>query len=143
MIANSVALITGVSSGIGRRTAQLMAERGARVFGTVRDPSRINSIPKAEFVLMDVTDGTSVKNAVKSVLDEAGKIDILINNAGYSIAGALEETSVEEARLLFETNFFGVLRVTPCSAFFPALTAGCMSRASMRWRATPKRWITK
>ncbi len=112
MIANSVALITGVSSGIGRRTAQLMAERGARVFGTVRDPSRINSIPKAEFVLMDVTDGTSVKNAVKSVLDEAGKIDILINNAGYSIAGALEETSVEEARLLFETNFFGVLRVT-------------------------------
>ena len=112
MIANSVALITGVSSGIGRKTAQLMAERGARVFGTVRDPSRINSIPKAEFVLMDVTDGTSVKNAVKSVLDEAGKIDTLINNAGYSIAGALEETSVEEARLLFETNFFGVLRVT-------------------------------
>ncbi len=94
MIANSVALITGVSSGIGRKTAQLMAERGARVFGTVRDPSRINSIPKAEFVLMDVTDGTSVKNAVKSVLDEAGKIDILINNAGYSIAGALEETSM-------------------------------------------------
>jgi NAD(P)-dependent dehydrogenase (short-subunit alcohol dehydrogenase family) len=112
MIANRVALITGVSSGIGRKTAQLMAERGARVFGTVRDPSRVASIAKGEFVLMDVTDDTSVKNGVKSVLDKTGKIDILINNAGYSIAGALEETSVEEARLLFETNFFGVLRVT-------------------------------
>jgi NAD(P)-dependent dehydrogenase (short-subunit alcohol dehydrogenase family) len=112
MIANSVALITGVSSGIGRATAQLMAERGVRVFRTVRDPSRMALIAKAEFVLMDVTDDKSVTNAVKSILDEAGKIDILINNAGYSIAGALEETSVEEARLLFETNFFGVLRVT-------------------------------
>jgi NAD(P)-dependent dehydrogenase (short-subunit alcohol dehydrogenase family) len=112
MIANRVALITGVSSGIGRETARLLAERGAHVFGTVRDPSRMAPIANAEFVLMDVTDDTSVKNAVESVLDKTGKIDILINNAGYSIAGALEETSVEEAHLLFETNFFGVLRVT-------------------------------
>jgi NAD(P)-dependent dehydrogenase (short-subunit alcohol dehydrogenase family) len=112
MIANRVALITGVSSGIGRETARLLAERGVHVFGTVRDPSRMAPIANAEFVLMDVTDDTSVKNAVKSVLDKTGKIDILINNAGYSIAGALEETSVEEAHLLFETNFFGVLRVT-------------------------------
>jgi NAD(P)-dependent dehydrogenase (short-subunit alcohol dehydrogenase family) len=112
MIANKVALITGVSSGIGLQTARLLAEHGVRVFGTVRDPSRVDSIAKAEFVLMDVTDDKSVKNAAKSVLDKAGQIDILINNAGYSIAGALEETSVEEAHLLFETNFFGVLRVT-------------------------------
>jgi NAD(P)-dependent dehydrogenase (short-subunit alcohol dehydrogenase family) len=111
MIENKVVLITGVSSGIGLQTARLLAERGARVFGTVRDPSRVDSIAKAEFVLMDVTDDKSVKNAAKSVLDKAGQIDILINNAGYSIAGALEETSVEEAHLLFETNFFGVLRV--------------------------------
>jgi len=112
MIANRVVLITGVSSGIGRETARLLAERGVRVFGTVRDPSRVAPVAKAEFVLLDVTDDTSVQNGVKSVLDTTGKIDILINNAGYSIAGALEETSVEEARLLFETNFFGVLRVT-------------------------------
>src|SRR6266508_1278904 len=111
MIANSVALITGVSSGIGRETARLLAERGARVFGTVRDPSRVDPIAKVEFVLMDVTDDGSVKGAVQLVLENAGKIDILINNAGYSIAGALEETSIEEAHQLFETNFFGALRV--------------------------------
>jgi short-subunit dehydrogenase len=61
---------------------------------------------------MDVTDDKSVKDGAESVLENAGKIDILINNAGYSIAGGVEETSVEEARQLFETNFFGVLRVT-------------------------------
>src|SRR6266478_5857639 len=76
MIENKVVLITGVSSGIGLQTARLLAERGARVFGTVRDPSRVDSIAKAEFVLMDVTDDKSVKNAAKSVLDKAGQIDI-------------------------------------------------------------------
>jgi len=111
MIENKVALITGVSSGIGRETAQLVAERGARVFGTVRDLSRADPIAKVELVLMDVTDDKSVKDGAESVLENAGRIDILINNAGYSIAGGLEETSIEEARQLFETNFFGALRV--------------------------------
>jgi len=63
-------------------------------------------------VEMDVNDDGSVRETVRSVLEKAGKIDVLINNAGYSLAGGLEETSVEEARQLFETNFFGVLRVT-------------------------------
>src|SRR5438046_8955999 len=112
MIENKVALITGVSSGIGRETAQLVAERGARVFGTVRDLSRADPIAKVELVLMDVTDDKSVKDGAESVLENAGRIDILVNNAGYSIAGALEETSIEEAHRLFETNFFGVLCVT-------------------------------
>src|SRR5438128_3578146 len=112
MIENKVALITGVSSGIDLETAQLLAERGARVFGTVRDLGRANPIAKVELVIMDVTDDKTVKDAVKSVLENAGRIDILINNAGYSIAGGLEETSIEEARQLFDTNFFGVLRVT-------------------------------
>src|SRR6266550_6291082 len=112
MIENNVVLITGVSSGIGRETAQLLAQRGARVFGTVRDLGRADPIAKVELVLIDVTDDKSVKDGAESVLENAGRIDILINNAGYLIAGGLEETSIEEARQLFETNFFGVLRVT-------------------------------
>src|SRR5437660_4389523 len=111
-VENKVVLITGVSSGIGRETAQLLAQRGARVFGTVRDLGRADPIAKVELVLMDVTDDKSVKDGTESVLENAGRIDILINNAGYSIAGGLEETSIEEARQLFDTNFFGVLRVT-------------------------------
>src|SRR3982075_1005074 len=112
MTTNTVALITGASSGIGRETAQLLAEHDARVFGTVRDLRRANPIAGVELISMDVNDDDSVREAVSSVLEKAGKIDILINNAGYSLAGGVEETSVEEARQLFETNFFGVMRVT-------------------------------
>jgi len=112
MAANTAAFVTGVSSGIGRETAQLLAERGARTFGTVRDLRRANPIAGVELIALDVNHDASVTEAVRSVLEKAGKIDILINNAGYSLAGGVEETSVEEARQLFETNFFGVLRVT-------------------------------
>jgi NAD(P)-dependent dehydrogenase (short-subunit alcohol dehydrogenase family) len=112
MIENKVTLITGVSSGIGRAVAQMLAERGALVFGTARNVGRAQPIAGIELIPMDVTDPGSVNAAVETALQKARKIDILINNAGYSIAGALEETSVEEAHLLFETNFFGVLRVT-------------------------------
>ena len=112
MTTNTVALVTGASSGIGRETAQLLAEHDARTFGTVRDLRRASLIDRVELIEMDVNDDGSVREAVRSVLEKAGKIDVLINNAGYSLAGGLEETSVEEARQLFETNFFGVLRVT-------------------------------
>jgi NAD(P)-dependent dehydrogenase (short-subunit alcohol dehydrogenase family) len=112
MIENRVTLITGVSSGIGRATAQLLAERGALVFGTVRDVGHTQPIAGVELIRMDVTDPSTVNTAVEAALQKAGEIDILINNAGISITGALEETSIEEAHLLFETNFFGVLQVT-------------------------------
>jgi NAD(P)-dependent dehydrogenase (short-subunit alcohol dehydrogenase family) len=119
MINNKIVLVTGVSSGIGRETAQLLAKRGARVFGTVRDFRRNVDLPGVELVHMDVTDDASVQDGVKSVLENAGNIDILINNAGYGLTGALEETSVEEAQQQFDANFFGVLRVT--QAVLPAM----------------------
>jgi len=109
---NITTLVTGVTSGIGREIAQLLAERGARVFGTVRDPKSAKPILGVEIVRMDVTDDASVSAAVQIIEQKAGPVQLLVNNAGYALTGALEETSIEEARHQFETNFFGVLRVT-------------------------------
>jgi NAD(P)-dependent dehydrogenase (short-subunit alcohol dehydrogenase family) len=109
---NKVALVTGVSSGIGREIAQLLAERGARVFGTVRDHRSTAGSAGVELIHMDVTKDSSVAEAVQSVLLRAGEIHALVNNAGYALLGGLEETSLSEAQQQFDTNFFGVLRVT-------------------------------
>ena len=112
MIENKVALVTGVSSGIGREIAQLLAERGARVFGTVRDHRSAGNVTGVELIRMDVTNDASVAEAVQSLLLRAGEIHALVNNAGYALLGGLEETSLSEAQQQFDTNFFGVLRVT-------------------------------
>src|SRR5437867_7854750 len=116
---NKITLVTGVSSGIGGEIAQLLAERGARVFGTVRNPKTAGSIRGVELVSMDVTEDASVNAAVQSIEQKAGPIGLLVNNAGYSFMGALEETSVAEARQQFETNLFGMLRVT--NAILPGM----------------------
>src|SRR5438477_8687052 len=116
---NKITLVTGVSSGIGREIAQLLTERGARVFGTVRNVRSASSIHGVELVSMDVTEDASVNAAVKSIVQKAGPIQFLVNNAGYSLMGALEETSVDEARQQFETNLFGMLRVT--NAILPGM----------------------
>jgi short-subunit dehydrogenase len=123
---NRIVFITGVSSGIGREIAQLLAERGARVFGTVRDSKSANTIPGVEMVRMDVTEDASVNEAVQSVVQKVGPVQILVNNAGYSLMGSLEETSLDEARQQFETNFFGVLRVT--SAVLPMMRQASYGR---------------
>ena len=107
-----VALVTGCSSGIGRATAMLLSERGFRVFGTTRKPpAQKEPLGKIDMVQLDVRDNESVRSCVQRVIGEAGRIDALVNNAGVGLVGALEETSMDEARALFETNFFGVFRM--------------------------------
>src|SRR5437660_10229800 len=113
MIDKKVALVTGVSSGIGRATATLLSRRGFRVFGTMRKPSEINGpLEGVELVRLDVRDEESVRSCLRTVLDQAGRIDDLVNNAGDTLIASLEETSIEEAKDVFETNFFGVLRMS-------------------------------
>jgi NAD(P)-dependent dehydrogenase (short-subunit alcohol dehydrogenase family) len=113
-----VVLITGASSGIGRVTAELLAWQGFRVFGTSRNPEKT---APASFPMLplDVCSPESIPACLTGVVEQAGYPDILINNAGYMLVGALEETSPEEAKAEFETNFFGLCRVT--AAVLPAM----------------------
>jgi NAD(P)-dependent dehydrogenase (short-subunit alcohol dehydrogenase family) len=102
-------LITGASSGFGRATAEKLAGLGYKVFGTSRRSGQ--SVPGAEMLVMDVQDETSVREAVQQVVKQTGRLDVLINNAGILITGMAEETTEAQTRDLFETNFFGALRV--------------------------------
>ncbi|MBB5943046.1 oxidoreductase [Xanthomonas sp. 3307] len=107
---STVVVVTGVSSGIGRAAAMAFAERGCRVFGTVRDLEKAQALPGVVLVQMDVRDDASVQRAIGNVVAQAGTIDVLVNSAGVTLIGALEETSVVEAQAVFETNLFGLLR---------------------------------
>jgi len=121
---NKVVLVTGASSGIGRACAELLAGHGYRVYGASRRPE---SGPLVEPISMDIRDDASVRDAVSAVVAREGRIDILVNSAGIAIAGAVEDTSIEEARDQFDVNFFGVIRV--CRAVLPGMReqrAGCI-----------------
>src|SRR5215472_9918919 len=112
MSQEKVAVITGVSSGIGRAIAGLLSQIGFRVFGTARGKVEPKGpLEEVELVSLDVRDDDSVRSCVRTVVDRAGRIDALVNNAGYALIGSLEETTIEEAKELFETNFFGALRM--------------------------------
>jgi NAD(P)-dependent dehydrogenase (short-subunit alcohol dehydrogenase family) len=111
MTNGKVALITGASSGMGRATAELLSGRGYRVFGTSRNPASVAPVRGVEMLPLDVRDDASVEACVAAVLRASGRIDVLVNNAGYGLAGAVEETNPDEARDLFDTNLFGVLRM--------------------------------
>ena len=113
-----VALVTGASSGIGRATAQALQSAGFRVFGTSRRPAPKQSDSVA-MLACDVTDDASVAKMVESILAEAGRIDLLVNNAGMGLFGGAEESSIAQAQALFEVNVFGVFRVT--NAILPAM----------------------
>jgi NAD(P)-dependent dehydrogenase (short-subunit alcohol dehydrogenase family) len=109
---DTVVVITGVSSGIGRAAAEKFAKLGCRVFGTVRSIDKTPPLLGVELIEMDVREDASVQRAIKFIIDQAGRISVLVNNAGMSMLGAVEETSVSEAASLFDINVFGVLRTT-------------------------------
>src|SRR5204862_7092621 len=107
-----VALVTGASSGIGEAAARALVGAGFAVYGTSRRATPGEKRGDVVFLPLDVTADESVGGAVREVLDRSGRIDVLVNNAGLGVAGAGEESSVEQARALFETNLFGSIRMT-------------------------------
>jgi NAD(P)-dependent dehydrogenase (short-subunit alcohol dehydrogenase family) len=110
--AEQVALVTGASSGIGEAAARELAAAGFTVYGTSRKATDGEQRGGVVFLPLDVSDDDSVAGAVREVLDRSGRIDVLVNNAGLGIAGAAEESSIEQARALFDTNLFGAIRMT-------------------------------
>ena len=106
-----IALVTGASSGIGQATAERLARAGYKVYGTSR--RRAQGQRSFEMLTLDVTNDASVEAAVGEVIGLEGRIDLLVNNAGFGVAPAgAEESSLEQARAIFETNFFGIVRMT-------------------------------
>src|SRR6185312_5269421 len=108
----STALVTGASSGIGKATAERLATAGYTVYGTSRRGAQANQQPFA-MLSLDVTRNESVEAVVKEVIRLEGHIDLLVNNAGFGVAPAgAEESSIEQAQAIFDTNFFGMVRMT-------------------------------
>src|SRR5215469_3201945 len=115
-----VAVVTGSSTGNGYETSLTLARNGFLTYATMRNPTKgedIKSLADKEklplkTVQLDVTDDISVKNAIQSITDEVSRIDVLVNNAGYALFGAFEDLSMEEIKAQYETNLFGVIRMT-------------------------------
>lgn len=114
---SKVWFITGTSSGFGRALAEEVLAKGDKVVATARKPEVLQDLIEkypetARAVKLDVTKETDAKNAISEAVKEFGRIDVLVNNAGYALIGAIEETSGEQTRQQFDTNVFGVLNVT-------------------------------
>ena len=114
-----VALVTGSSSGIGLETALALAKDGYHTFASMRDTSKAGELENAakkenlpiEVIELDVNKEESIVSAVKKVMDSAGRLDVLVNNAGYGQFGCTEDVSVDDFRKQFETNFFSIVRI--------------------------------
>lgn len=122
---HKVVLVTGASSGIGKCCAEYLSQQGYRVYGTSRNTDSIGSGQRSlntdllQMIQMDVTNELSVKKSIEAILAQESRIDVVVNNAGFGIIGSLEDTTIDEAKSQFDTNFFGVLRV--CRAVLPVM----------------------
>ncbi|HSO11661.1 MAG TPA: SDR family oxidoreductase [Anaerolineales bacterium] len=111
MKTSKVVLITGCSTGIGRNLAHRLAQSGYTVVATARQAETLDDLPAVLKLALDVTHAESVNDAVARTLHRFGRIDVLINNAGYTMLGALEEVSEEQTQRVFDVNVFGTLRM--------------------------------
>src|SRR5713226_623227 len=102
---NRVVLITGASSGFGRETARLLLGRGFKVYGTSRNPSAKPQEPGVGMMTVDVDSDSSIENGVKELLDEAGRLDVLVNNAGYVLTGVLRKHQLQKRRRSLKQTF--------------------------------------
>lgn len=108
-----VILLTGASSGIGYQTAESLAKEGHIVYGAARRIEKMEDLKQfgVKSIYLDVTDENSIKNAVDTIIGNEGRIDVLINNAGYGSFGAVEDVDISEAKMQFEVNLFGLARL--------------------------------
>jgi NAD(P)-dependent dehydrogenase (short-subunit alcohol dehydrogenase family) len=117
---DKVAVVTGSSSGIGYESSLALAREGFLTYATMRNLEKGSSIKSdsdkenlpLKIMQLDVTDDASVSKAVQSIISESGRIDVIVNNAGYGLVGAFEDLTLDEIKQQYETNFFGVVRVT-------------------------------
>jgi len=111
---NKVVIITGASAGIGKDAALALVQRGHIVYGAARRIDRMQDLVESggHAIAMDITDEKQVVRAVQRVLDEQNRIDVLVNNSAFSIAGPAEEASVADGRRQFDVNLFGLVRLT-------------------------------
>src|SRR5690554_4016686 len=122
-VEQGVALVTGASSGIGEATARKLAALGYTVYAAARRVERMEALSDdgIRVLPLDVTDEESMSDCIETILDETGRIDVLVNNAGYGSYGALEDVPLDEARRQFEVNVFGLARMT--QLVLPAMRA--------------------
>lgn len=129
---SKIVLITGASSGMGKETAHLLLKNGFEVYAVARRIEMMEDLKKAgaHVLKMDITKDDDIQNVVNQIMKEKGRIDILINNAGFGMYGAMEDTKIADARYQFEVNIFGLARLT--QLVLPIMRANTSTKLSDR-----------